>query len=144
MKKTYRMKLLAVLIAAVTLLTTFTGCATGDTMTTEIFDLTSKETAQWTVGFGQAVLPYPETSDNPIYIAGYNQGWDVSGILDEQRASAVWLDCGGEGILIIGIIANGLNLLGVAQGPQKMVKGAIIVVAVIIDVIRRKSSESAK
>lgn len=48
------------------------------------------------------------------------------------------------GILIIGIIANGLNLLGVAQGPQKMVKGAIIVVAVIIDVIRRRASESAK
>ncbi len=48
------------------------------------------------------------------------------------------------GILIIGIIANGLNLLGVAQGPQKMVKGLIIVVAVIIDVIRRKASQSAK
>jgi len=48
------------------------------------------------------------------------------------------------GILIIGIIANGLNLLGVAQGPQKMVKGLIIVVAVIIDVIRRRASESAK
>lgn len=48
------------------------------------------------------------------------------------------------GILIIGIISNGLNLLGVAQGPQKMVKGFIIVVAVIIDVIRRKASESAK
>ena len=48
------------------------------------------------------------------------------------------------GILIIGIIANGLNLLGVAQGPQKMVKGMIIVIAVIIDVIRRKASESAK
>lgn len=48
------------------------------------------------------------------------------------------------GILIIGIIANGLNLLGVAQGPQKMVKGLIIVVAVIIDVIRRKTAESAK
>ena len=48
------------------------------------------------------------------------------------------------GILIIGIIANGLNLLGVAQGPQKMVKGLIIVVAVIIDVIRRKTSEAAK
>ena len=48
------------------------------------------------------------------------------------------------GILIIGIIANGLNLLGVQQGPQKMVKGLIIVVAVVIDVIRRKASESAK
>ena len=48
------------------------------------------------------------------------------------------------GILIIGIIANGLNLLGVAQGPQKMVKGMIIVVAVIIDVVRRKAAESSK
>ncbi len=48
------------------------------------------------------------------------------------------------GIFIIGIIANGLNLLGVQQGPQKMVKGLIIVIAVIIDVIRRRSSESAK
>ncbi len=48
------------------------------------------------------------------------------------------------GILIIGVIANGLNLLGVAQGPQKMVKGLIIVVAVIIDVLRRKAAESAK
>ena len=48
------------------------------------------------------------------------------------------------GICIIGIIANGLNLLGVQQGPQKMVKGLIIVIAVIIDVIRRRSAESAK
>ena len=48
------------------------------------------------------------------------------------------------GILIIGIIANGLNLLGVAQGPQKMVKGLIIVVAVIIDVIRRKAAQASK
>ena len=48
------------------------------------------------------------------------------------------------GILIIGIIANGLNLLGVAQGPQKMVKGLIIVGAVIIDVIRRKASQASK
>ncbi|MGJ4849228.1 ABC transporter permease [Bacillota bacterium Meth-B3] len=48
------------------------------------------------------------------------------------------------GILIIGIISNGLNLLGVAQGPQKMVKGLIIVVAVIIDVLRRKAAEAGK
>ena len=48
------------------------------------------------------------------------------------------------GIFIIGIIANGLNLLGVAQGPQRMVKGLIIVVAVIIDVLRRRAAESAR
>ncbi|MHB1315514.1 MAG: ABC transporter permease [Christensenellales bacterium] len=48
------------------------------------------------------------------------------------------------GILIIGFISNGLNLLGVAQGPQKMVKGIIILIAVIIDVYRRQSAESTK
>ena len=48
------------------------------------------------------------------------------------------------GIFIIGVIANGLNLLGVAQGPQRMVKGLIIVVAVIIDVLRRRAAESAR
>ena len=47
------------------------------------------------------------------------------------------------GIMIIGVISNGLNLLGVAQGPQRMVKGLIIVVAVIIDVVRRKAAEAA-
>lgn len=47
------------------------------------------------------------------------------------------------GILIIGVIANGLNLLGVAQGPQKMIKGALIVIAVIIDVMRRRAAQSA-
>lgn len=42
------------------------------------------------------------------------------------------------GTLIIGIVANGLNLLNVPQGAQRMVKGGIIVLAVIVDVIRRK------
>jgi ribose transport system permease protein len=43
------------------------------------------------------------------------------------------------GALIIGVIANGLNLLNVPQGAQRMVKGIIIVAAVIFDVLRRKS-----
>ena len=45
------------------------------------------------------------------------------------------------GIFFIGFISNGLNLLGVGQGPQKIVKGIIIVIAVIIDVTRRKATE---
>lgn len=47
------------------------------------------------------------------------------------------------GTLIIGIVANGLNLLNVPQGAQRMVKGGIIVLAVIVDVIRRKRSQMA-
>lgn len=41
------------------------------------------------------------------------------------------------GALIIGVISNGLNLLSIPQGPQRMVKGAIIVIAVTIDVLRK-------
>jgi predicted ABC-type sugar transport system permease subunit len=39
---------------------------------------------------------------------------------------------------VIELIANGLNLLNVPQGVQRMVKGVIIVAAVIFDVLRRK------
>jgi ribose transport system permease protein len=45
------------------------------------------------------------------------------------------------GAMIIGVIANGLNLLNVPQGAQRMVKGMIIVAAVIFDVLRRKSAK---
>ncbi len=48
------------------------------------------------------------------------------------------------GVLIIGVIANGMNLLNVSQGMQKVVKGAIIVLAVIVDVMRRKRSATVK
>lgn len=44
------------------------------------------------------------------------------------------------GALIIGVVANGLNLLNVPQGAQRMVKGGIIVLAVIVDVLRRKKA----
>lgn len=47
------------------------------------------------------------------------------------------------GTMIIGVVANGLNLLNVPQGAQRMVKGGIIVLAVIVDVIRRKRSQKA-
>ncbi len=42
------------------------------------------------------------------------------------------------GALIIGIVNNGLNLLAVPQGPQRMIKGAIIVAAVAFDILRKR------
>lgn len=41
------------------------------------------------------------------------------------------------GALIIGVVNNGLNLLTVPQGPQRMVKGAIIILAVCVDLLRK-------
>jgi putative xylitol transport system permease protein len=42
------------------------------------------------------------------------------------------------GALLIGVINNGLNLLGVSSYYQQVAKGLIIVLAVLIDVSRKK------
>lgn len=42
------------------------------------------------------------------------------------------------GVMIIGTINNGMNLMGLPHGFQDMVRGGIIVTAVAIDVLRRR------
>ncbi|MCT4568543.1 ribose ABC transporter permease, partial [Bacillus thuringiensis] len=42
------------------------------------------------------------------------------------------------GVLIIGVLNNGLNLLGVSSFFQQVVKGLVILLAVLID--RRKEA----
>ena len=63
----------------------------------------------WTVGYGSREIAIPEKTDEPLYIAGYHQGWEIKGVSDLQRASAVWLDSGEGGILMIGIDCVGLS-----------------------------------
>ena len=41
------------------------------------------------------------------------------------------------GALIIGVIANGLNILGVESYTQNLIKGAVILLAVLLDQIRK-------
>ena len=45
------------------------------------------------------------------------------------------------GALIMGVVSNGLNLLIVPQGAQRIIKGAIIIIAVIIDIMRKRKKE---
>jgi ribose transport system permease protein len=47
------------------------------------------------------------------------------------------------GVLIIGVLRNGLNLLGVSPFVQEIVIGLVIAIAVMADVLRRKRSRSA-
>lgn len=76
---------------------------------------TSSDQPEWHFGFGkQEILPDPSSSQ-PLYIAGYNQGLEISGVLDYCQARAVWLDVGGEGILIIGIDCVALDSGTVAR-----------------------------
>lgn len=65
--------------------------------------------ARWQFGFGRSeILPDPD-SEEPLYIAGYHNGWEISGVLDYCEARAVWLDAGGEGVLLIGVDCVGLD-----------------------------------
>ena len=66
------------------------------------------EPTAFCMGFGSCEIALPET-DGPLYVAGYHQGWEIEGVLDLQRANAVWIDTGDGGVLLIGIDCVGLS-----------------------------------
>ena len=114
-KQIFLMKLTALLSVAALLCT---GCgyvhiadtSTYTTADTEEVEPMPQETTYpaeekklWTVGFGSAEIAVPENPQTPLYIAGYNQGWEYTDILDLQRANAIWLEAEEGGMLIISI-----------------------------------------
>ncbi|MEG2575474.1 MAG: ABC transporter permease [Christensenella sp.] len=44
------------------------------------------------------------------------------------------------GVLLMGVLANLLNILNITAYPQMMVKGAIIIIAVLIDLMRKRNA----
>ena len=46
----------------------------------------------------------------------------------------------GIGILCIGLIGNAINLLGVSHNLSMVLKGVIVLLAVVIDVLRENTS----
>ena len=74
----------------------------------------------WYAGFGRRqIIPDPE-SDEPLYIAGYNNGLQITGVLDYCEARAVWLDTGAEGVLLIGVDCVALD-----SGTVKEIRSAL-------------------
>ena len=93
------------LIVAVLLLFTCAGCAQKapkDQLYTASGD-------RWYFGYGRRQIIPNENSEQPLYIAGYNSGVEITGVLDYCEARALWLDTGAEGILLIGIDCVGLD-----------------------------------
>ncbi len=66
------------------------------------------ENARWRAGFGSCEIALP-TGKEPLYIAGYHNGWEITEVRDLCRASALWLDTGGEGVLILSVDCVGLG-----------------------------------
>lgn len=57
----------------------------------------------WYAGFGQKQIIPNDSNEQPLYIAGYNNGLQITNVLDYCEARAVWVDTGDKGILLIGI-----------------------------------------
>lgn len=100
-------------------------------------------------GFTSAIAAYLLTarldSGVPTAAEGYEQDAIAAVVIGGASMS------GGEGnmlgtfigALIIGIIGNGMNLLFIPNGPQRIVKGAIILIAVSLDSIKNLKSNKA-
>ena len=107
-------RLLILMITAALLLT---GCAAG-------VEVQNGSGNLWTAGFGSAAIIPENIREQPLYIAGYHQGWLVRNYLDNNllsvyegiregwgetkapdyaQARAVYLNTGDAGVLLIGI-----------------------------------------
>lgn len=95
----------------------------------------------WSAGFGSAQIIPDNIKENPLYIAGYNQGWSVKTYIDNNalavyegiregwgetedpdyaQARAVYLDAGTGGVLIIGIDCVALSTNYVTRIRQEL------------------------
>ncbi|MBQ8369341.1 MAG: hypothetical protein IJY35_05130 [Clostridia bacterium] len=86
----------------------FTGCGTASAPEYLRMETDDMVSAKWQMGFGDAIISI-DGLEGPFYIAGYDSGREITGTYDEMRASAVWMDVGGEGILLIGVDCVGLG-----------------------------------
>ena len=68
----------------------------------------------FTMGFSAVSLPVPEDTEEPLYIAGYRNGYEITGVLDEQQARAVWLSDGKTATVLIAVdcVALGSDTVG--------------------------------
>lgn len=71
----------------------------------------------WQLGFAAREIPLPEEQ---LYIAGYHQGVTVTGVRDLPRASALWLDTGAEGVLLISV-----DSIALSSGTADRIRGAL-------------------
>ena len=110
--KSWKKRMTALVLLLALLLT---ACSTGQPRKT--YQSTGEN---WNVGFGKRQIIPPEDSGLPLYIAGYNSGWEITGVLDYCEARAVWLDTGSEGVLLIGV-----DCVALASGTVAKIRQAL-------------------
>ena len=67
------------------------------------------EGAAWRAGFALRDISPKITKMHPYWMAGYRIGKSITGVLDPVTASALWLDCGGDGVVLLSLDLIGLT-----------------------------------
>ncbi|MDR0718296.1 MAG: ABC transporter permease [Treponema sp.] len=105
----------------------------------------------WTISgllgaFGGVILAARMSSGQPAVGSGFETDAIAAAVLGGTSMYGGVGNIGGVfiGILVIGIISNGLNLLHVNSFWQYVAKGVIILLAVYIDMYRKKRENSRK
>lgn len=105
----------------------------------------------WTIsgglaGFCGVVLAARMSSGQPATGEGYETDAIASAVLGGTSFFGGTGTVGGLiiGVLIIGVISNGLNLMHVNSYWQYVLKGVIIIVAVYVDMMKQKRQNAAK
>ena len=92
--------------------------------------------------FAGVVLAARMASGQPAVGIGYETDAVAASVLGGASMTGGIGSVGGLiiGALVIGILSNGLNLLGVNSFWQYVAKGVVIIIAVYIDMIRKNKS----
>lgn len=88
------------IIAIVALIVVFVLMMVSCTPYSDLFESNGKN---FCVGFGEREIALPTDTEEPLYIAGYKNGYEIEGVLDIPKAKATWIDTGESGVLLIGV-----------------------------------------
>ena len=73
------------------------------------------DAGKFCAGFGCVSLDIPMDAEEPLYIAGYRQGMEITGVRDLQQVRALWLEDGKTALLLLVVDCVGLSSGTVAE-----------------------------
>lgn len=111
-------RIVALILSLLLICTLCTGCRKDSEF--HVAHTSHHSGTQWHMGFGSRQIIPDDSSEEPLYIAGYNNALEIKGVMDYCEAKAVWLDTGSDGVLLIGIDCVALDSGTVKQIRDKL------------------------
>ncbi len=113
------MKKIALILALVLVAATLSGCGEGSAVRSF-----SHEGVSFYAGFGKSEIEIPK--NETLYIAGYRNGYEITGVLDPVYARAFAVNTGGKTLVMVSVDCVGLSSGTVNEIKAEMVKNPLL------------------